>query len=114
MTSFAPPRAPLFAVDTPVPGFERVTLYLDTWQDHVVSRHPELQGREEQVRGILIAPTLVCRSTSEESRAIFLRRDILSPKGSPLLVIVDRQALAVCTAYFNRSFQPGATLWVPQ
>ncbi len=113
MASLVLARAPLFVVDTPVPGLGRITLYQDTWQGHVVSRHPELQGKEEQVRAILIAPTLVCRSTGDHARAIFLRQDVLSPRGSPLLVIVDRQALAVCSAYLNRSFQPGTTPWMP-
>lgn len=104
-------RPILFAANTPLPGLSKVTLYADTWTDHVLQRHPEMVGRETEVQSVLSTPTTVSTRSGDSHRVLFSKSGVTSPSGSPLIVAVDHDAATVCTAFFNRSFTPETVLW---
>jgi hypothetical protein len=104
-------RPKQFVANTPLPALPQVTLYQDTWNDHIIGHHPEMRGREGSVHGALSQPSCVYESSSDPNRAIFISDGIKSQRGSPLAVYVDRSSATVCSAYYSRRLTKGAKLW---
>lgn len=104
-------RSVIFIEASPAANLPPITLYADTWQDHILVNHPEMAHKLETVREIVRNPTLVCQSATESDRALFMSSAMTSRRGSPLVVAVDARDGTVCTAYYCRNFRRGPTIW---
>jgi hypothetical protein len=90
----------LFSVSTPYPETPQVVLCIQTWEEHIVKRHPE--AKLEEVRMVTENVEIVSPSNSE-GRVVFTNPTVTSPNGTPLGVIVDTRVGEIVTAYYNRS-----------
>jgi hypothetical protein len=94
-------------------------LYEDTWYDHIVARHPEMDSMDGAVFSVLTAPTLVTRGTAGQRgyhNYVFTNDTIRSLSGkAPLVVIVDPVDAVVCTAlcHAGRRITSGEVVWSP-
>lgn len=86
-----------------------VTLYEDTWRNHIVVRHPELNGSLQMLEETVTAPTAIYASTSQAGSFLFVKNGI-ADAGGRLLRVVVRADLSVSTAYFS-SATGGSQLW---
>ena len=95
-----------------------VTLFEQTWTEHIITRHVDMEGKELEVLAVVANVTTVCAGTSEDPNyVVFLNDAVTSPSGTPLVAIVDTEAGEVVTAYYNRSFKvikSDQVLWLPQ
>lgn len=109
-------RKPLFSVATPFPAAPSVTLFEDTWTEHIVRNHLEMAGKEAEVQAVVTAPTVILVGTANPSYVAYVNDMVTSSRGTPLAVIVDPQEQVICTAYYHRSFRvisPEQVLWSP-
>jgi hypothetical protein len=109
-------RKPLFVIATPLEGLSNVTLYEDTWTDHIVKGHPVMADKQELVRMTTAAPTVITLGTSNQGYMVFVNQAETSSSGSPLTVVIDPRDQIICTAYYNRSFRTivqERVLWLP-
>jgi hypothetical protein len=109
-------RKPLFNVATPFPGSPRVTLFQDTWTEHILPGHLEMTGKEADVQAVVTSPTLILAGSTNPNYVAYVNDMVTSSRGTPLAVIVDPQEQVICTAYYNRSFKvisPEQVLWSP-
>jgi len=94
-------RTPLFRVETPLAEARFVTLYADTWDNHVVD-HAEMIGQLDVVEQTLIAPTFVADGNHSDSFQ-FINHSPTSAILTPLVVIVTGNSssgeLTVSTAF---------------
>lgn len=111
----------VFEVVTPVSWLPKVTLYASWWQEHIVTQHTYMAGREDMVRSVVSEPSVVLGGSTTVGSAnpnfvIMLNERIVSQKGIPLGVVVDPQDGEIRTAYFNRSLasiDASKILWKP-
>jgi len=91
----------LFYEVAPVVG--GVVCYEDTWYGHIVAEHPEMAGKEEDVRATVKDPSLVV--TSYSNSYLLVNEDISHPDmpEAVLRVPVHRHGTMyqVSTAYFD-------------
>jgi hypothetical protein len=109
-------RKPLFTVKTPWVRVPEVTLHSDIWNEHIVSGHVQMTGREDDVRAIVSAPTAILAGTTNPSYAVYVKDAITTPGGTPISVIIDPDERLIVTAYPNRSLKIIPTerlLWLP-
>jgi hypothetical protein len=109
-------RKPLFTAVTPLAGLSEVTLFEDTWYDHIVRKHIYMAGKESLVRPSVLRPTVIVPGTSNLAYVVFVNLAERSPAGSPLTVVVDPLQRVICTALYNRTFKTITTegaLWLP-
>lgn len=95
-------RPVLFSVATPYPETPTVKLCVQTWEEHIVSRHAET--KLEDVRKVAESVETVSPSNSD-GRVVFTSSSVTSPRGTPLGVIVDTLKGEIVTAYYNRSLK---------
>jgi hypothetical protein len=80
-------------------------LYEDTWYDHIVTHHPEMDRMDDAVFSVLTAPTLVTQGAAGQlgyHNYVFTNHRIRSLSGrAPLVVIVDPVDAVVCTALYH-------------
>jgi hypothetical protein len=100
---------------TPCGTIPKVTLFADTWNGHVLLRHPEMNGKLQDVKAALQSPSYVCGLPSHNFA--FVNLNVLDSVGSPLIVVVtlfDKSGVPViATAYHSKkhlSKQP-RTIW---
>jgi hypothetical protein len=108
-------RKPLFVAPTPFPGAPSVTLFRDTWIEHITKQHVELTGQEAAVEAVVTSPTVVLAGHADTPHVVFINQAVTSQSGTPLAVIVHPEEKIICTAYYNRSFRiipADATLWL--
>lgn len=109
-------RIPLFVTQTPFPGLSNVTLFADTWHDHIVKGHPDMHGKVDLVRTTVSSPDVVAIGTANPDYRVFVNRAGTTSGSSPLVVIVDPEQQLICTAYYNRTFkviQSDQVVWLP-
>lgn len=104
-------RRRIFTVETPVPECRVVTLYEDTWDQHIITGHPEMIGHLGAVEQALVAPTFVCDGNLGDSFQFVNATpepDILSPT---IVVVhgVSTGELIVKTAYKGRKSHTNTT-----
>src|SRR6266446_4078389 len=107
-------RPPLFTVATPYPKASPVTLYSETWCDHIIVRHPEMSGQEAAVLQVASNPTIVFPGNMPNT-AMFVNQEVTTPRGTPLVVIVDEQDKFIRSAYYNRAvrfYSVSQALWL--
>jgi hypothetical protein len=96
----------LFVVGTPLGFTVRTTpLY---WQ-RILLKHPDLQGREDDIRQTLETPATIRRSSRDTAVLLFYR-----PDGSRWLVAVARRLDGdgfLVTAYRTDTIKEGAAVW---
>ena len=85
-----------------------VTLYEDTWQTHIIVRHPEVSGSLVEIEQIVTAPTVINTSSSAAGSFLFVKAGIVDSSGRFLRVVV--RAGSVRSAYFS-SAAGGSQLW---
>src|SRR5262245_46450385 len=109
-------REPFFAIETPFPGAPKATLFRDTWFEHILKRHVELEGQEAAVQTVVSTPSAVIADKSAEN-VVFVSSSVTSLSGKPLAVVVHREGQFIRTAYYNRSLKDYAprehVLWLP-
>ena len=112
-----PARAILFTVATPYPALPNVTLFADTWQNHIVPQRPYLLGHADWLSGTLAAPSAVCAGTTNPGYLAFVSGAIVSSgRRSPFVVFVDPIDRIVVTAGYRidyRDLGAHTVLWVP-
>ncbi len=113
------PRRPLFVSQTPVPGLPVLTLYEDTWNNHIVARHPELADQAHAFESVVSNPTQVVISTNNRAYYTFVNETVRSTSRNKLLTVhVDPVAQVIASGYYNRSTQitvAGTVIWpLPQ
>jgi len=94
-------RSPVFTVTTPVPTAPSVTLWDNTWSNHIQTGHPEMAGKLPNMQATLSAPSMVCEATNPDY-LVFVSSTDVDAKGNPLVVCVspvDSDGPAVVTAY---------------
>jgi len=106
-------RHPLVIARTPLPDLPEVTLYRDTWLEHIVARHPVMEHRSQEVVETLAFPDIVWASPVDPTRLVFTQSRTITNRGSRLMVVVDRREALVCTAFYNRAMRVGTVIWVP-
>lgn len=107
-------KTALFVVATPYPGAPTVTLFETTWTEHIVKRHVEMTGKMPDVQAVVKNVSTVSTGTSAPNYVVFTNKDIVSPSGTPLGVIVDTEQGEIVTAYYNRTLkviQSDQVLW---
>jgi hypothetical protein len=112
-------RKESFTVETPLQEAEFVTLFEDTWKDHIELNHPELQGKENNVYRTLQTPTFISKATNPDTNFAFLNTGDIDEKGQALMVVVnpvDNQTGKpfVASAYYTNSNKfnlPDRKLW---
>ena len=88
----------------------RVILYEDTWHNHIVGRHPEMNGNLHLIEAVLSAPSAIYEGTSTSTiDYLFVRAGVADSAGRSLRVVV-RSGGVVITAYFT-SATGGSRLW---
>jgi hypothetical protein len=110
------PHTPLFTTATPYAKASPVTLFAETWTDHIIQRHPELIGQEGAVFQVAANPTIIFPGHSPNT-AMFVNQAVTTAGGIPLGVIVDEEGKAIVTAYYNRSIEmipESQALWLLQ
>lgn len=97
-------RWPLFIANTPFPPTPTVKLHEETWKNHVLPNHPEMAGKDAQVKHTLEAPLVVCSATAADYYT-FVSNSELDSKGKPLIVVVSPNdssgEAVVATAYYG-------------
>ena len=110
-------RQVLLTIATPFPGLPLVTLFSDTWRDHILPNRPYLTGREDWISATLSSPSAVCAGSTNPSYLAFVNRTIVSARsGSPLVVFVDPLDQVVVSAGYRIDFHDLSQhriLWVP-
>lgn len=109
-------RKPLFVVPTPLPGLPRVTLFADTWLDHIVQQHPYMQGKKTVVQATVSTPSVIMPGTSNPNYVVFVNQSVTSSAGNPLTVMINPKDQIIVTALFNRTFKiivQEKALWLP-
>jgi hypothetical protein len=109
-------RKALLVIPTPLPGLPQVTLYQDTWLDHIVKNHPYMAGKEKLVEVAAMNPTVIMVGTSNPSYRVFVNQQATTSSGTPLIVIIDPAKEVICTALYNRSYrtiQTEQVIWSP-
>src|SRR5438045_258689 len=76
-----------------------VTLYEDTWQTHIIVRHPEVSGSLVEIEQIVTAPSVINASSSAAGSFLFVKAGIVDFSGRFLRVVV--RAGSVRSAYFS-------------
>jgi hypothetical protein len=66
-----------------------ITLYQDTWSDHIVKRHADLRHREAAVARTLERPFRVMHDAFEESRECFYAQILPTFPGNLVKVCVE-------------------------
>lgn len=103
-----PTRQPLYTVATPFPPTPTVTLYDNTWSDHIELGHPEMAGKQSNVVKTLQSPSYVCEA-SRPAYVMFVNQTDVDPTGAPHVVCVspttDKSgAPVVVTSYFDKRY----------
>lgn len=93
-------RKVLFVTTTPVPGFERVTAYEDSWVCHIADKHADMVGKEGLVQKVLSEPVYVYSGTGA-GNFVFLDPAVCNARGFPLVVLANQPEGVLRTAYFN-------------
>jgi hypothetical protein len=109
-------RKPLFTVPTPWDRVPKVTLFEDTWRDHIEKRHVFLAGKETVIQSIVSMPTHILPGTTNPDYVIYVNDTITTPGGTPLAVIVNPEEQIICTAYPSRSLKVipmEQAIWLP-
>src|SRR5260370_42120856 len=83
-----------------------VTLYEDTWLNHIIVRHPELRGSLHMVEETVRPPSRIYASTSVSGSVLFVRNGMVDATGRLLRVRVGADCVGM-SAYFTTA--PGAT-----
>jgi hypothetical protein len=108
-------RKPLFTVPTPFPGVQQLTLFQDTWENHIVTGHVYMSGRETTVHAIASSPSVVLSGGNPNpGYVVYLNQSLTTLRGSPIAVIVDPHERVIVTAYPDRSLriiESGRVLW---
>jgi hypothetical protein len=86
-----------------------VTLYEDTWQNHIITGHTALVGSLADVEFVVSAPTTIFASTSVAGSYLFVKTGIGDSAGRSLRVAVGADR-SVKSAYFS-SAPGGSQLW---
>lgn len=99
-------RKPLFSVATPFPPTPVVTLYDNTWVNHIEANHPEMAGLQPNLQATLSSPTYVCEATSP-GYFMFVNHTDVDSKGAPHVVCVSTSSdtsgsPVVTTSYFSK------------
>lgn len=89
---------PLFVVPTAYPKTPQVTLYIERWE-HITQRHPEIA---QQSLLDVAANIAVVFPTDTPNVVMFVNRQITTPGGTLLSVIVHEEEASIITAYYNR------------
>lgn len=66
-----------YAVHTSDPFDREVVCYQSTWDDHIVSGHPDMSGHEDEVDRTVRAPDQIRQSAANPRRRVFYRKGIL-------------------------------------
>ena len=107
-------RNPIFTTTTPWPKVPQVTLFRDTWDEHIIKQHVHMAGQELQVRAVASNPTLIVPGTSNPDYVIYVSDSVTTTSGTPLAVIINPQEKLIVSAYYNRSLRvvvAGQSLW---
>jgi len=107
---------PLLIVQTPYQAVSTVILTHNTWEQKILLAHPEMEGKLEDIEATLASPSVVCGGSTNPKNVIFISNDVVSPHGSPLVVIVRSEKGEVRTASYRREYRyetPGGVLWLP-
>jgi hypothetical protein len=86
-----------------------VTLYQDTWDNHIIVKHPEINGSAAMIEATVENPTAIYESTSVLGSFVFARNGMTDVAGRSLRVIVGADR-SVKTAYFS-SASAGRKRW---
>jgi len=79
----------IFIVSSPVPGIAKnIVLYEDTWSDHIITKHPEMEPHLESVRQTVQDPSVVQESHTEPGNFLFVNLDVVDQGNRPLRVPV--------------------------
>ena len=57
-----PTLVPLFSLPSPLASLGNVTLFKNTWEDHILVGHPEMLGKIDAVQRTIVSPTAVVLS----------------------------------------------------
>jgi len=96
-------KKPIFTIETPFERAKSVTLFQNTWEEHIVAGHPEMEGELAAVETALLTPHFVCTG-NVESRYQFVSTS--SGIAMPTVVVVTTQAdegNVVLTAFKGRA-----------
>jgi hypothetical protein len=108
-----PTRVPLFVVPSPIASLGKVTLFKHTWDDHILTGHPEMAGKIDAIQRTITNPTAVVISPTTGQHYIFVNHD--EKVGSPLTAMVSISEAVVCTTFYNRSYRvlptSGSVIW---
>lgn len=99
-------REILFVVTTPVPDFETVTCFEDSWACHIAAEHPDVAEKLPIVQAVISDPTHVLSFNDRvPSNVIFFNENISNDQNEPLFVIVNRDKLDVRSAYHKTAWK---------
>lgn len=97
-------RKTLFVQTTPVPGFDTVTMFEDSWSCHILE-HPEMNGQEDLVRIVLSDPEIVYSGGTAHWNTVFINSSVCNSDKAPVLVAVNTKNKTVASAYFKDRFK---------
>jgi hypothetical protein len=109
-------RGFVFKVSSPVPDLvETIALHTDTWEGHILTRHPDMLGRVAQIQTTVEQPKAIVASRTVSGRLLFVSGYTVSHRGHPLTVAVDSGTGqgAVTTAHFRSPRRGEIVLWPP-
>jgi hypothetical protein len=85
----------------------RIELHEATWQRHILTRHPELVGKEQEVEEVVRNPSELYL---DRGSYLFLNRSITDSSAPPLPLRVVVRGGLVLTAYYVASIV-GTKIW---
>jgi hypothetical protein len=109
-------RKPIFVARTPWDKVPEVTLFADTWHEHIVKSHVQMAGKEPEVQTVASNPTFILQGTSNLGHVIYINETVTSQSGTPLAVIINPEQKIIVSAYYNRSLKvitPDQVIWSP-
>jgi hypothetical protein len=80
-----------------------VSLYDDTWSEHILVSHVEMVGHESLVKKVIEEPYVIRASSTAETRAVFISQKNVGPRPDGIRVLL---------AYADKKFIKGSTTGV--
>lgn len=84
----------------------RITLTRERW-NHIVRRHPEMEGRLQEIRGTLEQPDVIEKSRTGRKSHVYYKRT----GANYLTVPVHVEKQFIKTAYIARNRKGGEMIW---
>lgn len=111
---FTLPQGLVWRVATPILEIPEVELDATRWHAHVITNHPEMTGKELEVKMAVSAPTAVVVGNPPRNY-VFVNHSNVRSSGSPIVAVVSSVTASVVTALYDRRYaviRPEGAIWL--